>query len=236
MTQESNPGLHARGILYQLSYQRSLRPSIDFYKYYILGWEGGEHNQQTYLHMFTNDLHNFMNKGNGPIWIMQLWKLTTTNSRSNFGLGEKIVAHLVNNSPATQHARVQFLGREESQEKGMGAHSSILAWRVPQTDEPGRLQSIEWLTVPWDWGTATTENKAQPPTQLHLWQKRGNTQKEFSFSQGGSLPEIRSVVSNQNVTGSSVYGILQARILQWVTIPFPRNWAWVYCYNLGQAL
>ena len=60
------------------------------------------------------------------------------------------MAHLVNNSPATQHARVQFLGREESQEKGMGAHSSILAWRVPQTDEPGRLQSIEWLTVPWD--------------------------------------------------------------------------------------
>ena len=57
---------------------------------------------------------------------------------------------MVNNLPAMQHAQVQSLGREESQEKGMGAHSSILACRVPQTDEPGRLQSIEWLTVPWD--------------------------------------------------------------------------------------
>ena len=60
------------------------------------------------------------------------------------------MAHMVNNLPAMQHTQVQFLGREESQEKGMGAHSSILAWRLPQTDEPGRLQSIEWLTVPWD--------------------------------------------------------------------------------------
>ena len=60
------------------------------------------------------------------------------------------MAHIVNNSPAMQHAQVRSLGREESQEKGIGAHSSILAWRIPQTDEPGRLQTTEWLTVPWD--------------------------------------------------------------------------------------
>ena len=64
-------------------FQGSLRPSTDFYKYYILGWEGGEVNEHTYLHKFTTYLPKFMNKENEPIWIMQLWKLTTTKSSSN---------------------------------------------------------------------------------------------------------------------------------------------------------
>ena len=37
---------------------------------------------------------------------------------------------------------VQFLGREDPLEKEMATHSSILAWRIPQTEEPGRLQSM----------------------------------------------------------------------------------------------
>ena len=45
---------------------------------------------ETYLHRFTNYLHHFMNKENKPIWIMQLWKWTTSNSSSNnCGLGTK---------------------------------------------------------------------------------------------------------------------------------------------------
>ena len=61
-----------------------------------------------------------------------------------------MVTHMVNSSPAMQETRVQSLGQEESLEKGMETHSSILAWRIQQTDEPGRLQSIGWLTVPQD--------------------------------------------------------------------------------------
>ena len=38
--------------------------------------------------------------------------------------------------------QVQSLGREDSLEKGMATHSSILAWRIPWTEEPGRLQSL----------------------------------------------------------------------------------------------
>ena len=38
--------------------------------------------------------------------------------------------------------RVQSLGREDPLEEGMATHSSILAWRVPWTEEPGRLQSM----------------------------------------------------------------------------------------------
>ena len=46
------------------------------------------------------------------------------------------------NSPAVQEIKVQFLGREDPLEEGMETHSSILAWRIPWTEEPGGLQSI----------------------------------------------------------------------------------------------
>ena len=42
----------------------------------------------------------------------------------------------------TQEMRVQSLGREDTLEKGMATHSSILAWRIPWIGEPGGLQSI----------------------------------------------------------------------------------------------
>ena len=40
-----------------------------------------------------------------------------------------------------QEIQVQFLGWEDTMEKEMAIHSSILAWKIPQTEEPGRLQS-----------------------------------------------------------------------------------------------
>jgi len=50
------------------------------------------------------------------------------------------VAQRVKNLPAMQEIWVQCLGREDSLEKGMSTHSSILAWRIPWTEEPGGLQ------------------------------------------------------------------------------------------------
>ena len=46
---------------------------------------------------------------------------------------------MVKNPPAMQETRVQNLGREDPLEKGMAIHSSIPAWRIPWTEEPGRL-------------------------------------------------------------------------------------------------
>ena len=40
---------------------------------------------------------------------------------------------------AFQETRVQFLGQEDPLEKGMVTHSSVLAWRIPRTEEPSRL-------------------------------------------------------------------------------------------------
>ena len=52
------------------------------------------------------------------------------------------VALVVKNPPAKE-TRVQSLGQEDLVEEGMAAHSSSLAWRIPWTEEPGRLQSTE---------------------------------------------------------------------------------------------
>ena len=54
-----------------------------------------------------------------------------------------LMAQIVKNPPAMQEIWVRFLGWEELLEEGMATHSSILAWRIPWTEEPGRLQSIE---------------------------------------------------------------------------------------------
>ena len=53
-----------------------------------------------------------------------------------------LVDQTVRNSPVMQDTWVQSLGWEDLLEKGMATHSSILAWRIPWTEEPGRLQSI----------------------------------------------------------------------------------------------
>ena len=49
---------------------------------------------------------------------------------------------MVKNLPAKQDMRVQSLGWEASLEKEMATHSSILAWEIPWTEGPGRLQSM----------------------------------------------------------------------------------------------
>ena len=53
----------------------------------------------------------------------------------------------VKNLSSMWQTRVQSLGQEDPLEKGMAAHSSILAWRIPWTEEPGGLQSMGWQRV-----------------------------------------------------------------------------------------
>ena len=49
---------------------------------------------------------------------------------------------MVKNVPAIQETQGQSLGQEDALEKGRATHSSILAWRIPWTEEPGGLQSM----------------------------------------------------------------------------------------------
>ena len=53
------------------------------------------------------------------------------------------MAQLVMNLPAMQETQVRSLGQEDALEKGIAIHSSILAWRITWTEEPGGLQSMQ---------------------------------------------------------------------------------------------
>ena len=53
-----------------------------------------------------------------------------------------LVAQTVKNLPAMQETSVQSLGWEDPLKEGMATHCSIFAWRIPQTEEPGGLQSM----------------------------------------------------------------------------------------------
>ena len=70
-------------------------------------------------------------------------KHTNTQRNKIRNLHDKLpslVTQMVKNLPAVQETHVQSLGREDALGKEMATHSSILAWSVPWTEEPGRLQ------------------------------------------------------------------------------------------------
>ena len=107
--------------------------------------------------------------------------------------GASLAAQLLKNPPAMQKTLVHFLGGEDPLEKGMATHSSMLAWRIAWTKEPGRLQSMGSQRVGQDWVAKHTvyahihththtymnwhrwqqgtvnENQAFPDKQMWIW-------------------------------------------------------------------
>ena len=76
--------------------------------------------------------------------LLSHWRNTTRAS---------LVTQMVKNLPAMQETQVRSLGREDSLEKGTATHSSILAWRIPWTEEPGGLQSMGSQRIGHNWAT-----------------------------------------------------------------------------------
>ena len=79
------------------------------------------------------------------------------NLRLTYTHWASLVAQMVKNLPAMQETRIRSLGWEDPLEKGMATHFSILAWRIPWTEEPGALQSTGSQRVGHDWVTNTIE-------------------------------------------------------------------------------
>ena len=87
---------------------------------------------------------------------------------------------MVKNLPAMQETRVQSLGQEDPLVKGMATHSSILAWRIPWTEEPGGLQSMGSQRVRYNWAT-NRHNRIDTVLWLGLpwWLRRAQTVKNL---------------------------------------------------------
>ena len=83
-------------------------------------------------------------------------------------------------------------------EKEMATHSSVLAWRIPWTEEPGRLQSMELQSIRHNWMTTTTNtmDSSPPGSAIHgIFQARVLEWAAISFSRGSSQPRDRTRVS-----------------------------------------
>ena len=95
-----------------------------------------------------------------------------------------LVAQRLKRLPTRWETRVQSLGREDPLEKEMATHSSILAWRIPWTEEPGRLQSTGLQRVGQDWATSLSlfhlsHKGYRLPERLHCQTSYIITQKLF---------------------------------------------------------
>ena len=88
---------------------------------------------------------------------------SSDNQRAS--LGAQLAKHL----PAVQETWAGFLGWEDPLEKEMATHSSILAWRIPGTEESGRLQSMGVIRVAHDLVTKS------PPPDNQKWAESGLT-------------------------------------------------------------
>ena len=69
--------------------------------------------------------------------------MTVEISRRVYAFNSFLVAQRVKHLPAMRETRVRSMGREDPLEEEMATHSSILAWKIPWREEPGRLQSME---------------------------------------------------------------------------------------------
>ena len=76
------------------------------------------------------------------------------------------MAQMVKNLPAIQETWVRSLGREDPLEKGMATHCSILAWRIPRTEDPGGLQSMGSQRVGRDWVIFTFSLPSKCPKDI----------------------------------------------------------------------
>ena len=87
-----------------------------------------------------------------------------------YAIFPSLVAQMVKNLPAMRETQVWSLGQEDPLQKGMTAHSTILAWRITWTEKSGRLQSMGMQRVGHDWATniftfiyPSTPTRMQPP-------------------------------------------------------------------------
>ena len=75
---------------------------------------------------------------------------------------------VVKNPPTMQETWVQFLGQEDPMEKEMATHSSILAWEITWTEDPGRLQFMDLQRVGHDWAH-TNKTVIKAAAYWFLW-------------------------------------------------------------------
>ena len=132
----------------------------------LLHWQAGSlplSHQGSPLKGWINWLITFSRACNKPNQLKNkflnkaLWIVIPTKS---VGMENPLMAHRLKYLPPMWETQVWSLGREDPLEKEMVTHSSILAWRIPWTEKPGRLQSMGSQRVGHDWATSLSFTKS----------------------------------------------------------------------------
>ena len=107
--------------------------------------------------------------------MWQKWCILTSRA-SNFKSGmydSSLVVQMVKNLPAIQETRVLSLGWEDPLEEEITTHSSILAWRIPRTEEPGGLELMGLQRAGHDWVPNTHTHDPHILCSLAQWSGSG---------------------------------------------------------------
>ena len=128
------------------------------------------------------------------------------------------VAQTVKRLPTMQETQVQSLGQEDLLEKETATYSSILAWKIPWMEEPGRA-TVHGVAKSW-----TRLSDFTFLLSFMIWSTL-SLKKKKNEVQVKLLRHVRLFATTWTVTypGSSIHGIFQARILEWVVISFSRG-------------
>ena len=117
----------------------------------------------------------------GHDWVTNTFTLSTLNLFSTLNKSLRkfhilvfvnkryLVAQRLNRLPPMQETQVQSLGQEDPLEKEMVTHSSILTWRIPWMEKPGKLQSTGLQRVRQDWVTSLTHSHIHSLTHSTPW-------------------------------------------------------------------
>ena len=100
---------------------------------------------------------------------------------------------MVKRLPTMREARVQSLGREDLWEKDMAIHSSILAWKIPWMEEPGRLQSMGPRRVGHDWATSLSFSMETYKSQSCWWWELPILSTQFFYKPKTALSSVQSL-------------------------------------------
>ena len=153
LTQGLNPHLlHCQADSFPLSHQGS--PIMAF----GLPILREENSSSTFTEIFSAQIFSYVKVAFKMLlrWLLGHWPILLIGTYQSYWAS--LVAQRVKHLPTMWETWVQSLGQEDPLEKGIATHSSILAWRIPWSEEPGRLQSMGSQRVGHDWLTHTHQS------------------------------------------------------------------------------